>query len=61
MNIYNLICIAVLLQDNINYASSSMYFQKYSLTLDITESEKFKPTILKLIEKQQQILVKFPL
>ena len=45
MNENNLKNTVVLLQDNLGDDRNSMSFQWYSLTLDIIESEIFKPTI----------------
>ena len=47
MNKYNLKNIAVLLQHNLDDDRNSLYFQCYSLALDIIESKIFKPTISK--------------
>ena len=43
MNKFNLKNTDVLLQDNLNDASNSIYCQWYSMALDITESKRFKP------------------
>ena len=51
MNKYYLKITAVLLQDNLDDDRNSIYFQCYSLALDIIESKIFKPTLPKAKRK----------
>ena len=56
MNRCNFKNTAVLLQDDPN----DIYCQWYSMTVDMTESNVFKPTISKSKIKAKKIFAKFP-
>ena len=47
MNKYNLRNTTVLLQDNLDDYINSIYFQRFSVAVDIIESKTFKPMISK--------------